>query len=290
MAEGRFISRSIATNGQLKRVSLEADYLFGRMIPHLDREGRIDGDPDVVKAMACPLRGEITSELIATCLAELDTVGLIEWYEVDGRQVAQFPAFKAHQRGMKPERERASVLPCKDAQGSKPVRRTVASGIPPAPSGVRAEAVDIVAPTLAPKLSEVKVSKEKISADAGSPKGLALCSKADCDAQFSKWGEHFGAMEYGTFRKKLLTTYQPGQPLFDLPDRLNAIEAAREWWIEQDDKDQGFFTFDKFLQQIGGKWIPFGRMGISERGELTERGAWAGSKAMRAESRRPRLA
>lgn len=167
MAEGRFISKSIATNGQLKRVSLEADYLFGRMIPHLDREGRIDGDPDVVKAMACPLRGELTPELIATCLAELDTMGLIEWYEVDGRQVAQFPAFKAHQRGMKPERERASVLPERGAQGAKPVRRTVNSGARAEPAVQPPATVAANSPTSAPKLSEVKVSKVKFPAKAG---------------------------------------------------------------------------------------------------------------------------
>lgn len=151
MAEGRFISRSIATNGQLKRVSLEADYLFSRMIPHLDREGRLDGDPDVVKAVACPLRAELTPELVATSLSELDSVGLVEWYEVDGVKVVWFPAFKEHQRGMKPERERPSRLPSHDAQGAKPVRRRITGGVPEPSSDV----AGVVPPR------EVKVSQGK---------------------------------------------------------------------------------------------------------------------------------
>lgn len=163
MPDGRFISKSISLSGQLKNVSLEADYLFGRMIPHLDRDGRTDGDPDVVKATACPLRAEMTPELIRTALAELDSVGLIEWYEVDGQMVCAFPAFATHQRGMKYEREAPSRLPSRETQGAKPVRRSAAivrSQSGPTP--------DLLRTNSGSKREEVRLSEVKLSEVKGS--------------------------------------------------------------------------------------------------------------------------
>jgi hypothetical protein len=171
MPDGRFISKSISLSGQLKNVSLEADYLFGRMIPHLDRDARMDGDPDVVKATACPLRAEMTPELIRTALAELDAVGLIEWYEVDGQMVCHFPAFGVHQRGMKYEREAPSRLPSRETQGAKPVRRHAApmrSGSGPTPDQVRTNSGSMADQV---RLSEVKLSEVKGSKDSAPDDG-----------------------------------------------------------------------------------------------------------------------
>jgi hypothetical protein len=156
MPEGRFVSKSIAYSGQLKKVSLEADFLFMRMIPHLDRDGRLDGDPDVVRAVACPLRSEMTPELVATCLAELDAEALLVWYEIDNQKVLWFPAFREHQQGMKPDRERPSRLPSVDAQGVKKVRRT--------PSGLTPDELRTRSPQV--KVSKVKSSEVKVSANA----------------------------------------------------------------------------------------------------------------------------
>lgn len=112
--------------------------------------------------------------------------------------------------------------------------------------------------------------------------------KADCDRAFRKWGECFGAYDYGRFRKELLVAYQPGLPIFTGEELENAIQAAQEWWIEQDDREQGFFTFDKFVKQLAGKWVPFGKMPLTKSGEITERGSWAGSKAIRESARQAR--
>lgn len=120
------------------------------------------------------------------------------------------------------------------------------------------------------------------------PRGLELLPKADCDAAFEKWGASFGAYDYGRFRKELLKAYQAGQPTYTSSELIAAIEAAREWWIEQDDREQGFFTLDRFIAQLA-KWIAFGKMPLVLHGEMTERGAWAGSKAIRESSRKPRL-
>lgn len=273
MAEGRFISRSIATNGQLKRVSLEADYLFGRMIPHLDREGRIDGDPDVVKAMACPLRGELTPELIGTCLAELDAVGLIEWYEVDGRQVAQFPAFKAHQRGMKPERERASVLPDRDTQGAKPVRRTLNSGARADASGTPPAPVPANSPTSAPKLSEVKVSKGKLrEASAPALGGFDAFPRDVCDRLYSAYVRLRGAISYSRFRKAYIPLFPRDGPLYAEAQLTSAIEVFALALENMSPKEAKFWTVEKLAEDMN-RWVRLGGMkDIGDGGEYTERG------------------
>lgn len=113
-------------------------------------------------------------------------------------------------------------------------------------------------------------------------------SKPDCDAFWQKWGELFGPVKYGRFRKALLVAYEPGMPVYTRDEILDAIQAAYEWLIEQDDRERGFFSLEKgFIARLA-EWVRFGRMPLVEGGEMTERGAWAGSKAIRESSRRPR--
>jgi hypothetical protein len=111
MPEGRFVSKSISQNEELARVSFKADYLFGRCIPHLDRDGRMAGNPALVKSITCPLREEIQAEDIPELLTELAMADFVIWYEVDGKQLLEFPRFKVHQKGMKHDREAASRFP-----------------------------------------------------------------------------------------------------------------------------------------------------------------------------------
>lgn len=111
MPDGRFLSRTIAVCSQLKQVSWHADFLFGRIIPHLDRDGRIGGEPEIVKAIAVPLRAEITVEIVEQSLFELAAAHLLVWYIVDGAKICEFPGFARHQKGMKYDREAPSRFP-----------------------------------------------------------------------------------------------------------------------------------------------------------------------------------
>lgn len=113
-------------------------------------------------------------------------------------------------------------------------------------------------------------------------------SKPDCDAFWQKWGELFGPVKYGRFRKALLVAYEPGMPVYTREEILDAIQAAYEWLIEQDDRERQFFSLEKGFVGRLAEWVRYGRMPLVESGELTERGAWAGSKAIREASRRPR--
>lgn len=110
MARGRFISKRIAHSAQLAEVSLLADYLFTRCIPHLDVEGRMIGHPTVVKAVVVPLRPEISADRIPALLSELDEAGLVVWYEVGGKQVLEFPGFPEHNK-VNRKKEAPSHLP-----------------------------------------------------------------------------------------------------------------------------------------------------------------------------------
>lgn len=118
MPDGRMLSKSIADNEELGGVSLEADYLFARCIPHLDREGRMTGNPALVKAKACPLRREIDSGSVPDLLRQLAGAGLVRWYEADGKQVLEFPGFKNHQKGFKFDREAESRYAGPDSPGA----------------------------------------------------------------------------------------------------------------------------------------------------------------------------
>ena len=117
MAEGRFVSRSIATNEQLAGVSFLADYLFVRCVPHLDVEGRMTGNPTLIKAKVAPLRPEMTvdkiPELIQELARALDRHGepLLVWYAVADMRVLHFPGFSRQQKGLRRDRESPSKLP-----------------------------------------------------------------------------------------------------------------------------------------------------------------------------------
>lgn len=99
---GRQLSTSVSTCAELAQVSLLADYLFMRCIPHLDAEGRMRGSAWDVKTLAVPRRDEITLAVIPQLLEELakardvEGVPLIERYEVGGAWFLHFPGFHRH--------------------------------------------------------------------------------------------------------------------------------------------------------------------------------------------------
>jgi hypothetical protein len=58
------------------------------MIPHYDDAGRMDGDPEDIRFNVVPRRN-ITTEEVVLELLEMDRLGLISWYVVDGRPYVQ---------------------------------------------------------------------------------------------------------------------------------------------------------------------------------------------------------
>lgn len=188
MAEGRFVSKAIATDWDLNRtVSFEADYLFTRCIPHLDREGRMTGHPGEVKAIAVPLREEMTPEVVDVCLGELATAELVLWYEVAGKPVLWFRGFATHQKGLRADREAPSKLPAPQDPNSKRLTtllRTNSGQLRSTPAEVKG--------------SEVKSSQEQITTqrvafvensggDAVGPHRMELLNHAKRECGMDTW-------------------------------------------------------------------------------------------------------
>lgn len=151
-ARGRFVSRSISTSEQLASVSLLADFLFERCIPHLDVTGRMTGNPALIKAGVVPLRDEINSRNLPELLRELAEsvdqhgIPLVFWYEINGVKVLEFPGFSGHQTGLRSDREAPSKFPSRNGMekllhsaGVKPDLLPQKSGASPAQDEVEVE-------------------------------------------------------------------------------------------------------------------------------------------------------
>jgi hypothetical protein len=98
------ISKSISTSTKLSKVSDFAALLFTWIQPHCDDGGNMDADPIVVRGLVVPMRKQ-TVEEVAVALKELEGVGLISPYEVNGTQYLHVEQFEKHQtlRGDRPD-------------------------------------------------------------------------------------------------------------------------------------------------------------------------------------------
>ena len=112
MASGRMLNKKISLNRAVNELSCDSSRLaFTWTIPHLDRDGRIHGEPDVLKAIIFPRRQDISTEEMRGYIAEWAERKLVIWYELEGDQYLQFPAFADNQIGMRYERESKSNIP-----------------------------------------------------------------------------------------------------------------------------------------------------------------------------------
>lgn len=115
MARGRMINTSISSSVQVKRLCRsvgESGALFWTwMIAHLDVDGRIVGDPDLLKAIVCPTCSGVTPDLVRKTLGVAHDLGLIQWYLDDGEMYVQYPGFERNQIGLRKEKEKQSQIP-----------------------------------------------------------------------------------------------------------------------------------------------------------------------------------
>ena len=110
MARGRMLNATIATDNRLARLSLEAEYLYLKSIPHLDRDGLILGDATVLWARVCPRRIELMPDIDAL-VQEWQALDLVIAYDSAEGQILYFPTFTQNQAGLRYDREPASTLP-----------------------------------------------------------------------------------------------------------------------------------------------------------------------------------
>ncbi len=111
MADGRMVNKSVGTDERLNGLSGDAMLLYLMAIPHLDRDGLIDGRPRVLWATVAPLQdrwmprcGDLIDEWVGS--------GLVVRYEDDRQPVLFFPGFGKNQARMVYHRERESRFCC----------------------------------------------------------------------------------------------------------------------------------------------------------------------------------
>jgi len=82
VARGRIVPQSRSTDPRIGRVSLKAAILYDRMWINADDQGRLSGDPDEIKYIACPNLPSILKDDIPSLLKELADIkpGLILLY------------------------------------------------------------------------------------------------------------------------------------------------------------------------------------------------------------------
>ncbi len=123
MAQGRMIQRRISQNKDLPRLlslvnermggahGAQAVILYTWCIAHLDVEGRMHGDPAVVKGTVVPRFGSISETDIDAYLLAMGECGLVIYYEAKGDRWLVFPGFNEAQPGMRKDRESLSKVP-----------------------------------------------------------------------------------------------------------------------------------------------------------------------------------
>lgn len=99
MANRRMISKSISVSEKVNSLTVFSALLFTWMIAHADDFGRMPGSAAKVKALVIPMREEKVSD-VESALHEIESKGLIEWYEVSGTKYVQFPGWEKHQTGL----------------------------------------------------------------------------------------------------------------------------------------------------------------------------------------------
>lgn len=78
-----------------------AQLLFDRMLTQADDQGRLVGDPRVVKTLCMPLIDAATPRSIEKWLGQLATHGMVTRYKAAGVDLVQFVNWWDHQAGMK---------------------------------------------------------------------------------------------------------------------------------------------------------------------------------------------
>lgn len=111
MADGRMVNKSVGTDERLNGLSHDAMLLYMMAIPHLDRDGLIDGRPRVLWAMVAPLQ-DAWIQRTSALIDEWIEAGLVVRYEDERQPVLFFPGFAKNQQRMVYVRERESRFAC----------------------------------------------------------------------------------------------------------------------------------------------------------------------------------
>jgi len=112
MARGRMVNREICMDRKISDLSCDLSRLaFTWLVSFADKEGRVRGDPAIVRSMLFPRRDDVTVEQVESYITEWADASLIVWYETHDDMWIWFPAFEKNQPGLRKEREPESIIP-----------------------------------------------------------------------------------------------------------------------------------------------------------------------------------
>ena len=111
MARGRMLSVSIADDIDFNNMSMEAQFLFMRTVPHLDRDGLIVGTPLLLLAKVAPLMMDKLNATTSSIIEEWINVGSVIRYQHEKKDVLFFVNFGKNQGGLRYDRESPSSYP-----------------------------------------------------------------------------------------------------------------------------------------------------------------------------------
>jgi hypothetical protein len=97
MPDGRFLSKTVATDEPLNRLTWQAQAVYMMTVPHLDRDGLITGHPLLLMAQVAPLRAAELVGIMPGIIQEWSDAELVTCYHA-GEPVLFFPGFLKHQR------------------------------------------------------------------------------------------------------------------------------------------------------------------------------------------------
>lgn len=233
MAYGRMIANKIGCNKAVHELSSDTCRLaYTWTLPHLDRDGRIHGNPEILRAVVFPRREDITNDMMRSFIEEWALNGLVEIYDVDGDWMLVFPKFRENQRNMHYDREPKSELPdpstC-ELVHPEDIRKS--SGRHPAQVKLREE-----------KLREEKITAVAVTADAVDPlyHVLEQAFLSKNDGRFTNYGKE-GKAIHGLIAKA--KARMPDDPASLLSAMLDAF-----WRLKTGDTSaKGFWRGQPFL-------------------------------------------
>jgi hypothetical protein len=117
----RTIKPEAATSESLAEVPRATRWTFGLFWTHCDDEGRAVWNMRLIKAAIYPLDDDVTPDSLAAEFGDLERVGAVCRYVVDGKEYVHVPAFHEHQH---PNRKVDSKLPpCPGGEGAAHVQQ-----------------------------------------------------------------------------------------------------------------------------------------------------------------------
>ncbi|MBR2406451.1 MAG: hypothetical protein IKB04_05360 [Clostridia bacterium] len=94
----RIICESVCTSPNIELLGWFEEVCFYRLLVQCDDFGRYDARPQLLRARLFPLRDDVDVAAVEAAMDQLEAVGLIERYTVDGQPYLQLCTWDKHQR------------------------------------------------------------------------------------------------------------------------------------------------------------------------------------------------